>query len=288
MKDQIMKMFEDIIGVVVVYEIKLIESKTINTLNSALSKINCHLNIIVYDNSKKPDNQLYTNCFSNLVIHYINNPENPGLSKAYNYALRKAFEDNKKWILILDQDTVIEPKYFKSLSEVFDPNNDKIVSYVPFLKSGDKIISPIVLSSGGYSRPLQTDFTGFVSDKELSAINSCSMVNAGIARKLGGYSDEFPLDYLDHWFYKTAFDRGIYIYVLDCILCHHLSVNNINKIGIQRYSSIISSEKKFIYMFNLQKGYRKRVIFRIIKLLLLLNFCKAWLNIKILLEKDYK
>ena len=39
-------------------------------------------------------------------IHYISDPTNPGVSKAYNVGFELARQLNKKWLLLLDQDTV--------------------------------------------------------------------------------------------------------------------------------------------------------------------------------------
>jgi len=117
------------------------------TLNSLLQTRNADLNIIVCDNSIvsqiKKNNVLFS---KRNAIKYIDMEGNSGLSIAYNRALQEVTNDS--WLVIFDQDSKIDVKYFDKLSESIVKYPD-IYMHVPIVNSKKTQISPSL--SKGYS-----------------------------------------------------------------------------------------------------------------------------------------
>ncbi len=91
--------------VIVVYNTKLETSESFQSVEGMRRK-GTTLDLIVYDNSPTPQQPIEP---PGLRITYFHDPENSGVSKAYNVAAAHATALRKEWILLLDQDTTLPP-----------------------------------------------------------------------------------------------------------------------------------------------------------------------------------
>jgi len=82
--------FSDVLGIIVLYNTRVTESKTISSLNEALTISNTYLDVIVYDNSLNRTADKNNFKYGRLNIRYVHDPSNAGVSKAYNWGAKYA------------------------------------------------------------------------------------------------------------------------------------------------------------------------------------------------------
>lgn len=258
---------DSIFLVVVLYKSRLENSETIKSLNHYFKEF---LEVYVYDNS--PLKQYQQNQFSYglLNVNYVHNGSNPGLSYAYNSALKEAKDNGKKWMLLLDQDTTLTSNYFDELLTV--TRKDLAIDTVAIIprvisnKDGRKI-SPSIMTIGGLSRPKEIN-PGIIR-KKISGINSGTVLYVPFLNTINGFSSDYTLDMLDHWYFREIFIRQKSLYLLNSHIIQDLSVygNFEDNMSISRYKQLLSAESNFIKnegFLNILI-FKLRLIFRLIK-----------------------
>lgn len=253
------KMKNQVMAIMVIYQKKIEEINLYPVLCEALKKGYLQ-QLMIYDNSIEGQN---CGTFLKDGIEYIHDKSNSGLAKAYNKAFRKATEYDVDLLMLLDHDTEIELDYFKTLTE---------------LEIGDDVgaILPIVQVNGNQISPVYTDeyisvkskmvSTGIIK-QSLMAINSGSTIPVKVITEIGGFNEDFPLDFLDHWiFWRLNNSKKMYI-VLNQIIEHDLSVLDYNKVSQTRYESIVKAESLYYRNYNKEKLdlHRKHLNKRVLK-----------------------
>jgi len=259
--------------IIVIYNIKIEDSKTLNSLNDiALNFDFSKTKIIIYDNSTLQ--QTLPSAFS-FKINYYHNKNNGGLSEAYNYALKKCIEDNISWLLLLDQDTNLHVEYFSEIKKVLPriEDNTNIVSVIPKIMHNKTLISPAILKKGGFIKKVDFSVSG-VPDYSISGINSGTLLNVSFIQSLGGFNPVFKIDMLDYWYFKMIYDKNKKVFIMNSILKHDLSVMNYKNVSTERYKNIVQSEITFFH------DYSTKVDFFIFKLRLLLRLIKQFITLK--------
>ncbi len=271
-----MKKTIDIFAVLVLYKTKLKDSLTYVTLCKAIEDIDIKINMLVYDNSPEMDKDIMKS--KKIKIEYIHDKTNPGLCKAYNEGLKIANSKNKKWLLLLDQDTHLTSEYFKKLDDaIFQSNNNsEIVCILPHAVSEKGIpISPSKVYVGGINRPLKKNLLGVISGK-ITGINSGNTLKVNFMKEIKGFSSEFPLDMLDHWYFLNIYKKNKKVFLLDTTIIHKLSIYESKKsVDISRLYNIMINENKFInlYLTTFDKIILKfRLIIRLFGNLLKSNY----------------
>lgn len=175
--------------------------------------------IYVYDNS--PDAQQ----FDEANVIYVHDPNNPGVSKAYNSALKQAATLKKSWLLLLDQDTHLpndaDTIYYQAVRQ--HPNAG---IYVPVMLDTCGIISPFRFFWG---RPARSESlkAGVHLLNQFYFINSGMLIASGVFQSAGGYDEHFPLDFSDMTFVdrlKTVRESFV---LMDMRCNHHLSFTEV-------------------------------------------------------------
>ena len=122
---------ELMLPILVLYECKLAESTTYKSLTASLRDSDLDpASIAIYDNSRHP--QLDAGEVDHLFA-YRHDPGNGGIVAAYNWALGLAGSHGYRWLLLLDQDTVLPPSFARStMSELgrYEANSE-VVAVVP-------------------------------------------------------------------------------------------------------------------------------------------------------------
>lgn len=193
---------QQVIAVVVLYNVKFSESKTIQTLHSSACRIGETISLFIYDNSATPCFDYDAEKFPFFKVDYVHDAANPGISKAYNTCAKK-YETSKEWILLLDQDTELNDdtlaKYVSSLvtrkshlyiPKIFDENTKRLISPFNFFYRRGFYMSERNLKNG------ICDFK-----KGISFINSGALISIKAFLAVGGY-DENLFDYSDHEFFE--------------------------------------------------------------------------------------
>lgn len=242
--------FNEIFIVLVLYKSNL---RTSNTIQSICNNYDGRLKIFIFDNS--PKRQYIENEFmyKNLEINYYHSRSNVGLSYAYNYALQEANNLKLKWILLLDQDTYITRDYFDELLNIDNSIvTNNIVSIIPRVISvlNNKNISPRKLCVGGLNIPIAIK-SGIVT-RPISGINSGTILCISFLNTINGFSNEYTLDMLDHWYFKKIYSLGKCVFLLNSSIKQNLSILGKfeENITIDRYRQLLYAENNFIKEFN--------------------------------------
>jgi rhamnosyltransferase len=217
---------DTVICVLVLYKIRLEESSSFITLTESLKKLEASIDLIIYDNSPSPIQN--SNIFQkeNWIIHYIHDPSNPGVSKAYNEGSKIGQKLGKKWILLLDQDTTfpldIFAKYFNAIQKS-KPQN--IVAPYLFQEYPSVLLSPsgykfkrgFPLKDNNQPKSGENFFYG------RTLLSSGLLINLKIFKDLGGYNENLKLDFSDFYFIDKF--RKLYssFYLIDSQCLHRLS-----------------------------------------------------------------
>lgn len=207
---------------IVVYEKEVTECETFISLNEVLSK-DAIVDIVIYDNSRLPDNQILFNkaSYPQINLHYIHNEKNLGLGVAYNEAGAIATTLEKEFLCIFDQDSDIPKDYFSvALSSI--SANPSINLFSPIVISNKITISPSSFYFGR-SWVKKNIERGVVNTKNHSIINSGSIIRIMEFSRLGGYEPILPLDFSDHYFFYKYKQDNPYFFVMPVYLQHELS-----------------------------------------------------------------
>ena len=185
------------------------------------------MDIVVYDNS--PTSMVtQSDCISdNWRIHYIHDKTNPGVSKAYNEGFKITKKLNKKWVLLLDQDTTFPrdaiPRYFQAVCK-YKEN----FLFVPTLKSGNKIWSPCrYFLKRGF--PLKVVNIGINPIKNASLLNSGMLLHISLFQKTGPFNEKIKLYFSDFYFVEQYRKHFTDFVVIDLVCTHGISTITENR-----------------------------------------------------------
>lgn len=212
-------MYDDLLLVIVTYKRRIKDIQLFNEINSSVHK----LDVLVYDNSPLPQ---LINEKDFPYLKYIHDSQNSGVSAAYNCAFKYAERNNKKVVLLLDQDTTFKtsflPMYFNSYTEY----GDKYI-YAPMVcnDAKNKVYSPSGLRwFVGKAQPYNDIRTHQVYClSRHSVINSGLMIPLPLFKSVGGYNEKIKLDFSDVYFVERYKKINDHIILLPINIIHSLS-----------------------------------------------------------------
>ena len=232
-------------AVVVLYKQKIADSKSVRSLYEQIQNCPLEISLLIYDNS--PAAQPAEDPIANLIpVTYIHDCTNGGLVPAYNQGMRMAEGEGTEWLLLLDQDTLLTAEYFARLSATLQECGDdlNIAACVPHIVVRGKSVAPTWFSLGIHCA-MKVSWQG-LAVKPITTINSGSAVRVSFLRSLGGFSEEYPLNFADYWFYREVYRHGKAVMVMDCVLEHELSVANRDTFRpVGQYRDILKREGMF-------------------------------------------
>ncbi len=207
---------EDLQIVIVLYKQKLNDSVSFKSIIAS----NSDIEILIYDNSPHSD----LNAKKYPSINYIHDDRNLGVSIAYNKGAEVAKKNEKKWLLLLDQDTLLPDNFFSNLE--FQIAQFPVSHlYSMHLYNDGQLISP-----GGYRFKkgylLNHINTGTNKLDNLTFLNSGLLLSTDLFYRAGGYDTKVPL-YFSDFVFVNRLRKFISTFVLLPInLIHNLSSNN--------------------------------------------------------------
>ena len=232
-----------ILVVVVLYKIQLAESQTIQGLLQAFScypELHDSLSVLIWDNSPTPLKDLEV--LSSFT--YQHSQENLGVSGAYNRALKIAETMSCQWLLLLDQDTAIPADFLPQMLKLGSRflTKPEFAAVVPFLMDGDRPLSPLSVLFKRF-RPLDRPCEG-VYPGQVSAANSGTLMRVDALRQIGGFNEDFWLDFSDVVVFHLLHQHGKQVQIAgDLLLKHKNSAIDFNNLmSPERYSSYIAAE----------------------------------------------
>lgn len=229
----------NILIVLVVYHRALSDVLPWNTIASWLERghsTDCH-HCLIYDNSPEPfvdGKSLPDN------VTLIWNPKNGGTANAYAEGAKCAAQRGYRWLLLLDQDTVLPSDYLDCAQQSASAM-PKAVALVPRIRHGFQLVSPATITPWGSVRPDPTPQEG---------VGMTTAISSGMfIRRSAIASIRFPpdvwLDYVDHWICRKLADRRLEIGIIDVDLSHDLSIRTPKTLSSERLLSILAAEGAF-------------------------------------------
>lgn len=162
---------------------------------------NTNINIIIVDNT--PERHLsidYTH------ITYIPLNDNMGIAEALNVGFRKAKELGVKWVITMDQDSILP--------------DDMIEKYLNFIKEHSQekigILSPLIMMYDGEKLTPKDSY-----DEIEEAITSGCMVNIKSFDEAQGFKSEMFIDGVDFEYCYNIKQYGYKIFRLNNVLMQH-------------------------------------------------------------------
>lgn len=228
----------------VLYNSILEESQAFNSLcNNSILNQNNNIKFLIYDNSCHTN---YPTLPHNLIAYYASDPQNGGISKAYNYAANYAKKKGFEWLLFADQDTVFDyhilMKYITSIK-----NNPDINLFLPKIR---------ISYNGSYMSPVKKNHficrlsddvpSGMINPRNYGIINSGLLINVDAFLNVGGYNERVWLDYSDFQFIERFSQKYDKAFVIDgeCIQSFSNDTPDIEQ-KINRFKLFCSSVKHF-------------------------------------------
>jgi GT2 family glycosyltransferase len=270
-----------ILAVVVLYRCELAQSQSVSSLFKILREhpeLAKHFSLLLYDNSPQPQDHTMQ---ATLPTDYVHDPLNGGLATAYNFALERAEAEQRAWLLLFDQDTVLTEEFLLELVESARTlhSQAQVGAIVPKLLVRGAIYSPEANFLDQVRHPyrsLQTvkkEVVG-VQQGHLNAFNSGATLRVSAMRAIGGFPMQFWLDYLDHAVFRALFVGGFRIYVMRAELAHNSSLAEVKSLPLWRLRNILQAQTLFVKQSG---GFLDRMFYRIF----LLRFSRGlWKNLK--------
>lgn len=172
--------------------------------------------LYVIDNSDHDLNPAIARLCNRENIHYHAFGENRGIAVALNEGCRRSIANGFKWILTLDQDSVIPANTIASFLKVIREHSDLPVG----------IVSPQVNAFVGDSHEARP-----TTDKLSKCITSGSLTNLEAYQAIGGFKDKLFIDNVDTEYSFNLRAHGFLILRDNSIVMDH-QIGNIRQITL--------------------------------------------------------
>lgn len=233
-------------ALVVLYNKKCENSITLTKLLEYKEK----LNIIIFDNSTNSDYINNNKEFSEKYkIKYYSQNKNIGLSKAYNYIIKRKDILTGDYIIILDDDTILTDSYFQ---ELFSLDISKFDIVLPKVISNDSMISPCKVIND--CRICKINLEEKINQYKLSAINSGMIIKLSVYDQML-YNEELFLDYVDHDFMRQIRKNNSEIFVMNSSIFQNFSRDQVNSIDSEIFRFKIFKKDYKKYCLNCGKRF---------------------------------
>lgn len=227
---------------------------TRNCLKS-LEKVDyANLEILVVDNGSKDDSvAMVKNNFPKVVV--LENKENSGFAGGNNIGIKHALENKADYVLLLNQDTEVEPDFLKKLIEVACKNNEiGLLSPLIFWKRTPQIW----FSRGKINWFNMKSYHEKIFRKgkpfESEFLTGCSLlIKKEVLEKIGLLDDKFFLYWEDADFSMRARRAGFKNLVVPDSIIYHFETSqemNKNKIYWLVLSGLIFFKKNTPWFFR--------------------------------------
>lgn len=178
--------------------------KNIKAISSSVKKI------YIFDNSALKSD-VVEEILKLSHTEYISFNSNKGIGYPLNYIAQKATEEGFEWLLYLDQDSYFEADSFNKMIFAFEKQKE-------YKKEKVGIVSPLVI----YDKNQIKDYELSDSFKQIFiTINSGSLFNLKILKKLGGVREDFFLDRIDFEYCLRLNKYGYYVLRYNNSILYH-------------------------------------------------------------------
>lgn len=182
-----------------------------------------------------------------IVYVHDNTDSNRFLAAAYNEAWRQAKEQGCEWIVLLDADTAVTEQYIDAVRSMVKQGETNAVYCPELMSERGKVLSPLQ----AYGMKV--------------AFNSGLLIPLQVIQQVGGFNEDYPLDYLDYWFCHQIHLQHIPMVTMSVRLLHSLSVQDYTAVPQWRYLSLLAAEKRFAKEMGRERRYKIRLFCRLVK-----------------------
>lgn len=242
---------EQICAVIVTYD-------GASTIESTYLALNGQVDfVIIVDNNSKDNTKELVNLIRNGRSTFIHLTDNYGIAYALNKGLEKASELGYKWVLTMDQDSVIATNMISKLMNVYN-----------HIESRANIACLAPVPSYDDENPINSDTNDLSYYEKSYAIASGSLVKIEFALKVGGFEEKLFIDSVDFDFSLKLNKYGYKTIMCNAAIMKH-SLGDMERIDLFGKTILIHKHS------NLRKYYMTRNHFYIIKKYFLTNpiFC---------------
>ena len=145
-------------------------------------------------------------------ITLVENKKNVGLAAAQNQGIKLALEDGVDWILLLDQDSILDKDFVKNmLDTALKYKNKKNIGFLtPRHEYDDGRPSVPTYSKGSFLKPRRYHMSlSEIDDTLLFGMASGSFIPRQTLEDVGLMREEFWIDYIDYEFSFRVRKRGL-------------------------------------------------------------------------------
>lgn len=229
--------------VLVLYKCKLSESASFISISKSLKENRIKADVLIWDNSPKPQNLLGIDKDVWNYVKYVHCPENEGVSKAYNTGASIAVTLGNEWLILLDQDTKFNINYFEKLITLTSLNESyELIAPLIKLKNGTNFSPFRYMHKRGFEAKLTPNKSYPLS--VYAIINSGMVINTKAFIVSGGYNERVKLDFADTQFIENF--RKFYpeFFLLDTLVIQDFSNDekDVNKL-MKRFEMYCKSAK---------------------------------------------
>lgn len=220
--------------------------------NQKISKSNAFRDLSVQDADMNSYFYLFDNSSHKITIQpatpnicYTHNPENPGLSVAFNHAAKYALENGFEWLLLSDQDTCFPKNFLQKMQQAII-EYPFISLFVPIVKlSNNTLFSPCRFRNM-VSKPLRDVSPGIKSLYNTMPINSGLLIKTSHFFDAGGYNENLRIDFCDFAFLNKVKKNDDKYVVIDSIAVQSFSNEEIDrKKLLSRFHIYITDAKNY-------------------------------------------
>jgi rhamnosyltransferase len=174
--------------------------------------------IIIVDNASRQEIRARLDALAGYEhIHLISNPRNMGVAAGLNQGFKVAMEDGASWVWTLDQDSVPSEDMIRVYHDRFNALDrpQSVAIFAPKIIDVDLArSSPFLRKRFGFfyqrTRCGRDHFTDVTT-----VITSGALFSVEAYRQLGGFREDFFIDYVDTEYCLRAIEAGLRI-VVDC------------------------------------------------------------------------
>lgn len=187
-------------------------------------------------------------------ITVVVNDSNLGFSGGNNVGIRRALEDGSDFVLLLNNDTVVDPGLIEGLVAVFDknPRAGIVGPKIYYASPADQIwfAGGMVSLARGTARHIgirETDHGQYDGDSEVDYVTGCAlMARREVFESVGLLDEGYRAYYEDADFCLRARDRGYEIwYTSGGVLWHKISASTGGQVSARKIKQKLKSSLKF-------------------------------------------
>ncbi|CUO42597.1 glycosyltransferase family 2 protein [Clostridium disporicum] len=204
--------------IIVTYNIGNKFNKCYDSIKQQVSKV-----IIVDNGSNLETVNILNKLIKDKYTDVIFNEENLGIAKALNQGIERAINEEFKWIITMDNDSVATDNMVNTMLQAYEsiPDKDKVVSLFP------KYIDLGINEEENYNNQNANENVEFLN----AEITSGNLIKADIFNKVGLFEEKLFIDMVDYEFCFRISKLGYkLVRVNNAVLQHNLGNMKVKRI----------------------------------------------------------